>query len=104
MRNVTVAVQYLHMDGCVREMKVGVRNLGARLNVRGVESESELESRLLLAGVGVGVGIGVRVGVGVGGKYSGRKAVPEFTSEREERHMVLVHSCIRGSDSIGVSL
>ncbi len=25
------------MDGCIREMKVGVRDLGARLNVRSVE-------------------------------------------------------------------
>ncbi len=27
----------LSMDGCIREMKVGVQDLGARLNVRGVE-------------------------------------------------------------------
>ncbi len=27
----------IYMDGCIREMKVGVRYLGARLNVRGVE-------------------------------------------------------------------
>ncbi len=27
----------IYMDGCIREMKVGVRDLGARLNVRGVE-------------------------------------------------------------------
>ncbi len=32
-------------------------------------------------------------------KYRGRKAIPEFTSEREERLTVLVHSCIRGLDS-----
>ncbi len=37
-------------------------------------------------------------------KYRSRKAVPEFTSDREERQKVLVHSCIRGLDSIGVSL
>ncbi len=36
MRNVTVAVQY-YMDGCIREMKVRVQDLGARLNERGVE-------------------------------------------------------------------
>ncbi len=27
----------IYMDGCIREMKVGVCNVGARLNVRGVE-------------------------------------------------------------------
>ncbi len=27
----------IYMDGCIREMKVGVWDLGARLNVRGVE-------------------------------------------------------------------
>ncbi len=27
----------VYMDGCIREMKVGVWDLGARLNVRGVE-------------------------------------------------------------------
>ncbi len=27
----------IYMDGCIREMKVRVRDLGARLNVRGVE-------------------------------------------------------------------
>ncbi len=27
----------IYMDGCIREMKVGVQDLGARLNVRGVE-------------------------------------------------------------------
>ncbi len=27
----------IYMDGCIREMKVKVRDLGARLNVRGVE-------------------------------------------------------------------
>ncbi len=27
----------IYMDGCIREMKVGGRDLGARLNVRGVE-------------------------------------------------------------------
>ncbi len=27
----------IYMDGCIRKMKVGVHNLGARLNVRGVE-------------------------------------------------------------------
>ncbi len=27
----------IYIDGCIREMKVGVRDLGARLNVRGVE-------------------------------------------------------------------
>ncbi len=27
----------IYMDGCIRELKVGVRDLGARLNVRGVE-------------------------------------------------------------------
>ncbi len=37
-------------------------------------------------------------------KYRGRKAVLEFTSEREERQKALVHSCIRGLDSIGMSL
>ncbi len=28
---------YIYMDGCIKEMKVGVWDLGARLNVRGVE-------------------------------------------------------------------
>ncbi len=37
-------------------------------------------------------------------KYRGRKGVPEFTSDREESIKVLVHSCIRGLDSIRVSL
>ncbi len=37
-------------------------------------------------------------------KYRGREAVPEFTSEREERITVQVHSWKRGLDSIGVSL
>ncbi len=27
----------IYIDGCIREMKVGVWDLGARLNVRGVE-------------------------------------------------------------------
>ncbi len=27
----------IYMDGCIREMKVRVRDLGAKLNVRGVE-------------------------------------------------------------------
>ncbi len=27
----------IYMDGCIREMKVRVQDLGARLNVRGVE-------------------------------------------------------------------
>ncbi len=27
----------IYMDGCIREMKVGVRDLGTRLNMRGVE-------------------------------------------------------------------
>ncbi len=27
----------IYMDGCIREMKVRVRDLGARLNVKGVE-------------------------------------------------------------------
>ncbi len=27
----------IYMDGCIREMKVGVWDLGARMNVRGVE-------------------------------------------------------------------
>ncbi len=27
----------MYMDGCIRDMKVSVRDLGARLNVRGVE-------------------------------------------------------------------
>ncbi len=27
----------IYMDGCIREMKVVVRDLGARINVRGVE-------------------------------------------------------------------
>ncbi len=27
----------IYMDGCMREMKVRVQDLGARLNVRGVE-------------------------------------------------------------------
>ncbi len=27
----------IYIDGCIREMKVSVRDLGARLNVRGVE-------------------------------------------------------------------
>ncbi len=27
----------MYMDGCIREMKVGVQDLGAKLNVRGVE-------------------------------------------------------------------
>ncbi len=27
----------IHMDGCIRDMKVGVQDLGATLNVRGVE-------------------------------------------------------------------
>ncbi len=29
------------MDGCIREMKVGERHLGARLNARGVEQPVE---------------------------------------------------------------
>ncbi len=37
-------------------------------------------------------------------KYRGRKAVPEFTSGKEDRVTVLVHSCKRDLDSIGVSL
>ncbi len=37
-------------------------------------------------------------------KYRERKAVPEFTSNRDERLKVLVHSCIRSLDSIRVSL
>ena len=32
-----------------------------------------------------------------------RKIVPEFTSKREERITMLVNSCIRDLDSIGVS-
>ncbi len=27
----------IYMDGCIREMKVGAQDLGAKLNVRGVE-------------------------------------------------------------------
>ncbi len=27
----------IYMDGCIRDMKVGVQELGARLNMRGVE-------------------------------------------------------------------
>ncbi len=34
----------IYVDGCIREMKVRVRDLGARLNVRGVE-------QLLVAGL-----------------------------------------------------
>ncbi len=32
----------IYMDGSIREMKVGVRNLGARLNVEGVEESLEV--------------------------------------------------------------
>ncbi len=28
----------IYMDGCIREMKIGVQELGARLNVRGVSA------------------------------------------------------------------
>ncbi len=36
-------------------------------------------------------------------KYRHRKAVPKLTSERDEGMKVLVNSCIRGLDRIGVS-
>ena len=35
-------------------------------------------------------------------KYRGRKRVPEFTRERDERLRLLVNSCIREVDRIGV--
>ncbi len=38
------------------------------------------------------------------GKYRQRKAVPEFTSNRDEGMKMLVNSSIRNLDSEGVSL
>ncbi len=35
----------IYMDGCIREMKVRVRDLGARLYVRGVEPRLNLSVR-----------------------------------------------------------
>ena len=35
-------------------------------------------------------------------KYRGRERVPEFTRERDERLRILVNSCIREVDRIGV--
>ena len=35
-------------------------------------------------------------------KYRSRKRVPEFTRERDERLRILVYSCIREVDRIGV--
>ena len=35
-------------------------------------------------------------------KYRSRERVPEFTREREERLRILVNSCIREVDRIGV--
>ncbi len=39
----------IYMDGCTREMKVRVRDLGARLNVRGVEQPLVAGETVLLA-------------------------------------------------------
>lgn len=38
-----------------------------------------------------------------GGKNSGRKVDPEFISESNERMKILIHSCIRELNTIGVS-
>ncbi len=37
----------IYMDGCIREMKVGVWDLGARLNVRGVEEAPRTGSSIM---------------------------------------------------------
>ncbi len=39
----------IYMVGCIREMKVGVRDLGARLNVRGVVAGLYADDTMLLA-------------------------------------------------------